>query len=498
MTVYLVGAGPGDPALLTIRAAQLLSAADVVVHDRLVDAAVLARCPVSAEIIDVGKGRGEESASQAEINSILVARGQRGGVVVRLKGGDPYVFGRGGEEAEELQRHGIDYEVVPGVSSFSAVPAAAGVPLTMRGLSSSFLVVTGHDVDMLFDRTGSAALLAAETLVVLMGGDQRGVLAARLIAAGRSAQTPVLVVEKGTTPEQRAARVTLEELGGLDVDSPATIVIGDVAGLRLAAYEDRPLFGWRVVVTRAAAQASDFLVALAALGAVPVAMPTIQIAPPADLGSSLRDAIERLSVFEWVVFTSTNAVSRFFAEVRDARSLAGIRVAVLGDATAEAARAFGITADLVPLRFEAEGLVEAFPRPLADAKRVMIPRADIGREVVSDGLRSLGWIVETPIAYSTVHATVTPEMLEAVRGADIITFASSSAVAGFLEAAGRDELPPVIASIGPSTTATLEKAGITVDVEASPHTTSGLVDAIAKFTKDRPRPWRSATRPLTP
>lgn len=486
MTVYLVGAGPGDPGLLTMRAAELLSIADVVVHDRLVDAVVLALCPSSAEIIDVGKARGEEGAVQAEINALLIARGRGARVVVRLKGGDPFIFGRGGEEAEELRAADVPYEVVPGVSSFAAAPAAAGVPLTMRGISSSFLVVTGHDPAALFSRISAAALVTAETLVVLMGGDQRAELATRLIAAGRDASTPVLVVESGTTPEQHTARSTLENLGELPVGSPATIVIGDVAALRLAAYEDRPLFGWRVVVTRAAAQATEFVRGLSSLGAVPIAMPTIEIAPPADGGASLKSAIARLAEFEWVVFTSTNAVSRFFAEIPDARALAGVNVAVLGDATAEAARRSGIVADLVPLRFLAEGLVEAFPAPRADAKGVMIPRADIGREVVSDGLSALGWNVEMPSAYQTVHAAPTAEMLEAVRDADIITFASSSAVQGFLEGAGKAALPPVVASIGPSTTATLQAAGITVDVEAAPHTAAGMIDAVASYAQGHP------------
>jgi uroporphyrinogen III methyltransferase/synthase len=487
VTVYLVGAGPGDPGLLTLRAAELLARADVVVHDRLVDSAILALIRSDAVCIDVGKSAGEEGISQREINELLVERGKSGGEVVRLKGGDPFVFGRGGEEAQVLEAAGIHYEVVPGISSFAAAPAAAGVPLTMRGLSSSFLVVTGHDPAALVARTPISALVAAETLVVMMGAEARGELASRLIDGGKDRDTPVLIVESGTTPEQRTHRSTLAELAALPVGTPATLVIGAVAGLRLASYEDRPLFGWRVVVTRAAQQAGEFLTALSALGAIPISVPTIAIAPPVDGGVELRQTLGQIQRFDWVVLASINAVQRLFGELADARALAGVKVAVIGEATAASLRTFGVVPDLTPYRFSAEGLLEAFPVAPPAGGKVMIPRADIARDLIAAELSGRGWDVVAPIAYRTVYARPTPEMMSAVAAADVVTFASSSAVHGFIEGVGREALPPVVASIGPSTSATLRELGVAVDIEPAVHTVDGVVAALCDYAVNHAR-----------
>jgi uroporphyrinogen III methyltransferase/synthase len=488
VTVYLVGAGPGDPGLVTLRAKELLGNASVVIYDRLVDISVLAMSSTAAELIDVGKSRGGHSLTQSEINAVLVERGRAAEVVVRLKGGDPFLFGRGGEEAAALEAAGIDYEIVPGVSSFSAVPGAAGVPLTMRGMSSSVLLVTGHDPEALDDHLSSAALAGAETIVVLMGGETKRVLAKRLIEAGKSADTPVLVVEAGTTPEQRSRRTTLDKLETLEVRSPVTLVIGEVARLNFSSYEGRPLFGWRVVVTRAESQAALFAEGLVRLGAVPILLPTIEIVRPADGGAALREAVGRVGGFEWVVLFSANAVDAFFAELGDARALAGVKVAVIGDRTAAAVRAHGVVADLVPERFIAEGLAEAFPPPTQLGARVLIPRAATAREILPQALRDRGWLVETPTAYETIHPKLTREHRAALRSGHVVTFASSSSVAGLLAFVEADELPPVVASIGPATTATLVSHGIDVAVEATEHTMAGLLAAIVSHAKDRDRP----------
>jgi len=501
MTVYLVGAGPGDPGLLTMRAAELLAGADLVVHDALVGRGVLALVSPSAELVDVGNRAGAGSElRQQDLNELLVARGRGREVVVRLKGGDPYVFGRGGEEALALEAAGIDYEVVPGVSSLAAVPAYAGVPLTMRGVASAVTVVTGHDPAEDSAIPWDALARSGATLVVLMGGARRADLASRLLDAGRRPETPVLLVESGTMPEQRSVRTTLAELGSVDIGSPTTIVVGEVAAMTLRSYEDRPLFSWRVVVTRAEDQAEEFARSLAGAGAEVVALPTIAIADPSDGGAALEKAAGAASTFDWIVFSSQNAVVRFFASLRDARSLGAARVAAIGSATAEALRARGVVADLVPLRFVDEALLEAFPGP-SGTGRVLLPRAAGAREILAEGLRRQGWEVEVAEAYRTVHPAADDAALARLGDADVVTFLSSSAVIGFLEIAGLDRVPPVVASIGPVTSKTLREAGLPVTVEAVEHTSAGLLEAILVHASGREPPHlgsggASGLRPL--
>jgi uroporphyrinogen III methyltransferase/synthase len=501
VTVHLVGAGPGDPGLLTRRGAELLATADVVVHDRLVDPAVLALASPRARLIDVGKpaGRGACAghASQARINALLVAEARHGATVVRLKGGDPFLFGRGGEEALALEQAGVAYEVVPGVSSAFAVPAAAGVPVTHRGLARSVSVLSGHDL------AGSGALLehlsAGEgTIVVLMSGATHRRLAERLVAAGRRPSTPVLVVERGTTPEQRSWRGTIEQLAAGDAASfasPALIVVGEVASLALASYEQRALAGWRVVVTRAEHQARTLVTALGALGARPVELPVISLAPPLDGGAALAAAAARLAAYDWVVFTSTNAVERFLPLLRDARSFGAARVAAIGPGTAAALGERGVLADLVPPRFVAEALLEVFPAATgrsSGAPTVLLPRAAEARQVLPQGLRRLGYSVDVVEAYRTVRAVPAPGALEALENADAVTFTSSSTVRSFVELAGRSRLPPVVASIGPVTSATAAEAGLSVTVEAETSTIAGLVEALALYARRAGRPGARA------
>ncbi|MGH9083705.1 MAG: uroporphyrinogen-III C-methyltransferase, partial [Acidimicrobiales bacterium] len=343
MTVYLVGAGPGDPGLLTRRGAELLAAADVVCYDRLVDRSLLALAPPGAELVDVGKTTGGGEVRQDLINDLLVRHGRAGRTVVRLKGGDPFVFGRGGEEAEALAGAGVPWEVVPGVSSAVAVPAVAGVPVTHRGLSTSVTIVTGHVGDATapggvdWDALGRAG----GTLVVLMGMAQRAEIGRRLVAAGRPPGTPVAVVEWGTTPRQRKVRTTLGELAAVALRSPAVIVVGAVAGLDLAAAA-RPLGGTTVVVTRARHQAGLLSAALAAAGARVVEVPVIDVVDPDDGGEALRRAAGAVGAYRWVAFTSANAVARFLPLLRDARALAGAEVAAVGGATAAALAERGI------------------------------------------------------------------------------------------------------------------------------------------------------------
>ncbi len=478
MTVYLVGAGPGDPGLLTVRAAALLGRAQVVVHDRLIDHDVLALVPADAEIIDVGKRAGAAPVAQGEINALLVARGGEGSIVVRLKGGDPFVFGRGGEESEALAAAGIPYEVVPGVSSALAAPASAGIPLTMRGRSSAFTVVTGHDVtDPGSSVDWTSVARSDATIVVLMGAGRLDGVARRLVDAGRATSTPVAVIERATLPGQRTLRTTLGALGGLDVGSPATIVIGEVAQMTLASYEDRPLTRWRVVVTRALAPHDPFVERLRAAGAEIVLFPTIAIAPAADGGAALEKAAAEASTYDWIVFSSENAVDRFLGALRDVRALGSARVAAIGSATAAALEARGIVPDLVPLRFVDEALLDAFVPP-SGVGRVLLPRAQIARDVLPEGLRALGWHVEVVEAYRTVRPEPSDDALSGLDGAHAVTFLSSSAVEGFLDLAGRERMPEVVVAIGPVTSATLRAAAIPVTVEATEHSGSGVVDAL--------------------
>ena len=488
MTVYLIGAGPGDPGLLTVRAAEVLALADVVVHDRLADGRLLALAPSSARHIDVGKAPGGP-VRQEEINRILVEEGLAGGCVVRLKGGDPFVFGRGGEEALALREAGVDFEVVPGITSAIAVPAYAGVPVTHRGLSTSFTVVTGHSRHAVDRETDWEALAAVGgTIVVLMGVAHRRDIAERLMAGGLDPATPVVAVHWGTRPEQMSARVRLDELGATPLEPPATIVIGAVAQLDLHWYESRPLFGRRVVVTRARTQASELARRLSDLGARVLEVPTIRIDPPADGGAGLDRAAAglRAGAYRWIVFTSVNAVEALMSRVPDARRLGGVSLAAVGPATAAALERYRLVADLVPQRQEAAGLLEVFPAPhssdpfgLAPAeRRVLFPRAAEGREVLVEGLAEKGWQVDLVEAYRTVPAPPDERLRDKLRGADAICFSASSTVTGFLGAYGASAVPPVVVCIGPVTSATARDAGLEVAGVADSASVDGLVATV--------------------
>ncbi|MDQ6781962.1 MAG: uroporphyrinogen-III C-methyltransferase [Actinomycetota bacterium] len=480
MTVYLVGAGPGDPGLLTVRAAELLAGADVVVHDRLAEASLLDLAPPASPRIDVGKAPGGP-IRQDTVNELLVTLAAEHRSVVRLKGGDPFVFGRGGEEALALAAAGIDFEVVPGITSAVAVAAYAGVPVTHRGLSTSFSVVTGHRRDALDAETDWAALAAVGgTIIVLMGVAHRDEIARRLIAGGMDPTTPVTAVQWGTRPEQRTTRTTVAGLGAASVHPPATMIIGAVAGLDLAWYERRPLLGRTVVVTRAREQASGLLALLGGAGARTVECPTIAVADPADGGAALARAGTDLAAgrYDWVIFTSANAVERFVAVLRDARDFAGCAIAAIGAGTAAALAPLGLVADLVPERAVAEGLLAAWPPLPHGGGRALIPRAAVARDVLPEGLVAAGWDVEVVDAYRTVRHALSPAQLSAVEAADAICFTSSSTVTNFVELAGPGRVPPIVACIGPATAATAQEEGLTVTTVAPTHTVAGLVDAL--------------------
>lgn len=480
MTVYLVGAGPGDPGLLTVRGAELLARAEVVVHDRLSAAALLDLAPPEAERINVGKTPRGPSVPQEHINELLVRHGATGRTVVRLKGGDPFVFARGAEEAAALAAAGVPYEVVPGITSAIAVPAYAGIPVTMRYSSTSLTIVTGHE-DPTKDRGDvdwEALARVGGTIVILMGVANLPEISRRLIAGGLGPETPAAAVRWGTRPDQHVTRATLATLHEQPLRAPSTIVVGDVAAQDLDWFTSRPLTGRRVVVTRAPDQAGALAGRLRDLGAEVVEVPTIDIADPSDGGLALRTAMSEPGRYDWLVVTSPNGARRALSALHDARDLAGVQLAAVGPGTAKVLAEHHLKVDLVPERFVAEGLLSVFPDPPPGGGRVLLARAEIARDVLPDGLRSRGWEVEVVDAYRTVPLELDAAAQERARSADAITFTSASSVTNFVAAAGRPSVPPVVAVIGPVTAAAARDLGVEVTVEASEHTLDGLVDAL--------------------
>jgi uroporphyrinogen III methyltransferase/synthase len=375
----------------------------------------------------------------------------------------------------------VRFEVVPGITSAIAVPAYAGIPVTLRHSSTAFTVVTGHeDPDKSDELDWGAVARVGGTIVVLMGVGRLRRIVERLMSEGLAPETPVAVIRWGTRPEQSTLRATLGTVleHEDDLEPPATIVIGAVAGLDLRWYEDLPLLGHRVVVTRTRGQASGLSSLLRQRGAHPVEVPTIEIVEPEDGGEALRRAAETVSGYDWIVFTSANGAERFLGLLRDARALGGTKIAAIGPATTEVIRAFNVVADLVPDRYVAEALLDVFPSAGTPPGRVLLPRAAVARDVLPDGLRSLGWDVEVVDAYRTVPATIDAEGRRAVAEADIVTFTSSSTVENFVTAYGRDHLPEIVACIGPITAQTARGLGLRVDVEAAEHTIPGLVEAL--------------------
>jgi uroporphyrinogen III methyltransferase/synthase len=512
--VYLVGAGPGDPGLLTLRAKALLEDADVVVYDYLANDAVVRFANPAAERHFVGKKGFSHHVTQPEINDLLVELARTGGPrrIVRLKGGDPFVFGRGGEEALALVEAGIAFEVVPGVTAGVAAPAYAGIPVTHRTMASQVTLVTGHETphkdEPVIDWKGLAA--GTGTLCFYMGIRDLPTIARRLIENGRPKSTPVALVRWGTTPAQETLVSTLDtvvqDADRAHFQAPAIIVVGEVVNLRqdLRWFDARPLFGKRVVVTRSRAQASRLSGMLAALGADVVEFPTIEVAPRpldahmrADIARLASDATGAREVYDWVVFTSANGVACFFDLLtetgHDARIFGDVKVAAIGPATAAALAAYGIAADVVPDRFVAESVADALlAAGVTRGTSVLIPRASVARDTLPDALAAAGADVHVMPAYDTVR----PEADEATRrlaadlrdGAiDAVTFTSSSTARNFCQllatAVEADRIPGLLegvtcASIGPVTSDTMRSLGIPVSVEADRYTIPGLVSAL--------------------
>jgi uroporphyrinogen III methyltransferase / synthase len=489
--VYLVGAGPGDPGLMTARSLELIATADAIFYDRLIPPGALDGARADAELVYVGKQPGVPSVPQEEIGERLIEAARAGKSVVRLKGGDPFVFGRGGEEGEALREADVAFEVVPGVTAGIAATAYAGIPVTHRDDASAVAFVTGHEDPEKAESAIDWEALARfpGTLVFYMGVKRLGENAAALIDAGRNPAEPAAAIERGTWPGQRTVTATLgtiaEVVAREQVKAPALIVIGEVARRReeLEWLERRPLHGHRVVVTRARAQASGFAATLRGLGAEVVELPAIRIEPRTE-SEEVKTVAGALGIYELVCLTSPNGVRLLFEAMEnagvDARALAGVTVAAIGPGTARALADRGVLADVVPERFVAEGLLEALEDHEVDGARVLVARAAEARDVLPDALRERGAEVDVVALYETVREQPADEEIEAAQGADYITFTSSSTVTNLTEALGRDRFPSGarIVSIGPITSETARAAGLAVDVEAERHDIDGLLNAL--------------------
>jgi uroporphyrinogen III methyltransferase/synthase len=482
---YLIGAGPGDPSLITVKGQKILARADVILYDHLASERLLDLAPPHTEKIYVGKKRATHEVTQQEISAMLVDRARRGLTVVRLKGGDPFIFARGGEEMEALASAGLPFEIVPGVTTPLGIAAYTGVPLTHREHSSAVTFVTGHNVEAIdWSKIG-----ASETIVLFMGLVNFPAIALALIEKGRSPDTPAMAVRWATRPDQKTIVGTLETLPQLLNDAamkpPATIVIGEVVALRdkFNWYERLPLFGQRIVVTRDRNQASDLAEPLESLGAEALLLPAIEIRDPSD-PKPLDEAIARLDSYDWLIFTSANGVRHFVSMLdkssRDLRSLKA-RICAIGPATKAAVEALHLKVDLMPQEYVAESLVEAFSTESLEASRILLPRAAVARDLVPRELSRRGAAVDVVEAYQTLAPADLAQRTRAIldRKPHWITFTSSSTVTNFIAAAGREALTQTkIASIGPITSATLREHGIEPTVEAQLHTVGGLVEAI--------------------
>ena len=492
-TVYLVGAGPGDPELLTLKGKRLLEAADVVVYDRLIDPRILALARCDAEMVDVGKVPGDQRTRQDDISELLVDRAAEARSIVRLKGGDPFVFGRGGEEGLALRRAGVPFEVIPAATSAVAAPAYAGIPVTHRGIASSVTFVAGN-WDPARDSSSidwDAVAGTGGTIVVMMGRDNLHWITGRLLEAGMSRDTPAALVRWGSVPAQRTLTGTLYDIAARADDAglppPVVLVVGGVVGLRphLKWFEEMPLFGKRVLVTRTRTQASALSACLTALGAMPLEVPTVEIEPIDS--PTVREAVRHLPGYDWVAFTSANAVGVLFKRLadagRDARALAGVSVAAIGPATAAALKRHGVRADTVPENYIGEKLAEAIGANPVAGKRVLLPRSAGGRTEIVSALTALGAVVDDVPTYRVVMPGGSGKLLERhlAGGIDVATFTSSSTVTNLLSMiSDTGELGrATIACIGPITAKTAREGGLKVDIVASEHTVDGLVDALS-------------------
>lgn len=500
--VYLVGAGPGDYKLISVKAKEYIEKADTIVYDRLADSRLLAWARPDVELVYVGKASSDHTMRQEDINQLLVDKSKEGKTVVRLKGGDPFVFGRGGEEALELVANGLSFEVVPGITSAISVPAYAGIPVTHRAVATSFAVITGHEdptkgeSNMRWDKLATGV----DTLVFLMGVENLPHITSKLIANGRPAETPAAVIRWGTKPEQEVLITTVgnaaADVARQGLKPPAIFIVGDVVTLRekLAWFDMKPLFGKTVLVTRAREQASALTSQLEERGAQCIEAPAIKIVDPESF-AIVDEAIQSLAGYDWLIFTSTNGVDYFFNRLHkaglDSRALATAKVAAIGVQTASHLERFGIRADIIPLEFRAEGIVEALTDLVKPGMKVLIPRALIARDILPIKLAEMGAQVTVAPAYRTVVGETDGKILAtklAQGEISLVTFTSSSTVTNLLELLGEGGSELVakakVACIGPITATTCIENGIKPDVIADEYTINGMVKAIDQLFQE--------------
>jgi uroporphyrinogen III methyltransferase / synthase len=495
--VYIIGAGPGDAGLITFKGIDCLRVADVVVYDHLVNKELLKYARNNARLIYAGKQGVTHTLSQWQINDLLVKEAKAGNIIARLKGGDPFIFGRGGEETEKLAASGVPFEVVPGVTSAIAVPAYAGIPLTHRGLTSTVAFVTGHE-DPTKEKSDIdwQALARIGTLVFLMGVKNIGKIVKELTRNGKPPETPAALIRWGTTPRQEILTGTLANISALaskrKFAPPAILVVGKVVDLHdtLSWFEQKSLFGRGIVITRPEKQDDDLVHLLTREGANPIHFPTIKIVPPLDW-HDLDAAIKNLEDYDWLIFTSANGVAfffeRLFAKKKDIRDLKGIKICCIGPATAQQVESKGIRVDLVPEKFISEGILESFSGINLRGKKILIARAAKARDVLPAGLKKLGAKVNVVTAYVTVNSGKKKKELETLfkeNQVDVITFTSSSTVNNFVKIMGRNFSLPKgvkIACIGPVTAATAARAGFSVDIHQEEYTMEGLVQALIDY-----------------
>ena len=499
--VYLIGAGPGDPGLISLKAVNCLAKADVVIYDHLVSSLILDYAPAAAEKIYAGKMGGKHFAEQDEINGLLIRKARLGKTVARLKGGDPFVLGRGGEEAEALQKNGILFEVVPGVTSAVAVPAYAGIAVTHRALASSLAIITGHEDPAKKSSSIKWAKLATatDTLVILMGMQKLPQITARLIKHGRKASTPVAVIRDGTLPSQVCITGTLRDIAGkvsqAGLEAPAVIVVGEVVKLResLRWFDSLPLFGKRILVTRAGSQAGSFEKLLTEHGALPVRFSSIEI-KPLTTNTKLDNALANLNKYHWIAFTSVNGVEIFFSRLHDlgldSRCLSGLKISAIGPMTGRLLQKMGITPDYLPAEFTGRGFVAGLKKRLVGRQRFLLPRADIADDEITQGLKKLGAEVDEIAVYSTTRPRSSQTRLRELLfkdNIDVITFTSSSTVTNLLSGLSKVEIAriqPKIACIGPKTARTAVKAGLKIAIIAKEQTMPGLLAAMEDYFKE--------------
>jgi uroporphyrinogen III methyltransferase/synthase len=500
--VYIIGAGPGDAGLITLKGIDCLRAADVVIYDYLVSKDLLKYTRSKARFIYAGKQGGAHTLSQWQINNLMVKKAKAGNIVARLKGGDPFIFGRGGEEAEKLAANKIPFEIVPGVTSAIAVPAYAGIPLTHRGLTSTVAFVTGHE-DPTKEKSDIdwQALARIGTLVFLMGVKNIEKIVKKLKDNGRAPKTPAALIRWGTTPKQEILTGTLANIATSAKERkcapPAILVVGKVVDLRntLSWFDQKPLFGKGVVITRPEKQADDLARLLIKEGANPIHFPVIKIIPPLDW-HGLDTAIKNLQDYDWLIFTSANGVAfffeRLFSKNKDIRDLKGIKICCIGPATAQQVESKGIKVDFVPEKFISEGILESFSDINLKGKKILIARAAKARDILPEGLKKIGAKVDVVTAYETINSGKKKNELEALlkeNQVDVITFTSSSTIGNFVKIMGRNLSLPKgvkIACIGPVTASAAKKAGFPVDIHQEEYTMAGLVQSLINYFARKP------------